>query len=30
VEGYKSLDVILTAFDASKSGQRTKVAAYKD
>jgi predicted dehydrogenase len=30
VEGYKSLDVILTAFDANNSGQRTKVAPYKE
>ncbi len=30
VEGYKSLDVILTAFDAHRTGQRTKVAPYKD
>lgn len=29
VEGYKSLDVILTAFDAHRTGQRTRVAPYK-
>jgi predicted dehydrogenase len=28
VEGYKSLDVILTAFDAHRTGQRTKVAPF--